>query len=182
MTLMFLLLLVALTQQPKTAQPNLKETLTWMHNFAADNANQIVGQSSTDNQRCELGTPNCQDRRDETTFDGESCDATIKWTITFDYQNHGTYTYRVSLKNLDPNSVTIVKDLPFEIAVHSETTNSAKLVAQTFSPPMGKQSILDTPSTQTWVELVFADKDHANRFAKALRRAIHLCGGKPSAF
>jgi hypothetical protein len=171
-----------MTQQPKTAQANLNETLTWMHNFAADNASQTAGQSSTDNQRCELGTPHCQIRRDETTFDSQGCDATIRWSITFDYQDFGTYTFRVSLKNLDPNSVTVVKDKPFEIGVHAETTNSAKLVTETFSSPKGDESILRTPSTRTWVELVFADQDYANRFAKALRHAIHLCGGKPSAF
>ena len=86
------------------------------------------------------------------------------------------------MKSLDPNSVNIVKDKPFEIAVFAETTNSAKLVAETYSPADGKKSILDTLSMQTWIELVFADKDYANRFAKALGHAIHLCGGKPSAF
>ena len=179
-----LLLLAVLNQQAKTAQPTLKETLTWMHNFADDNASQTVGQSSTGNQRCELGTPNCQNRHDETTFDSQGCDATVRWSISLDYKDLGTYTHRVSLKNLDPNSVSVIKDRPFDIAVMVETTNSERLVAEEFFPPKDKQttSVPREPKTQTFVELVFPDQDYANRFAKALRHAIHLCGGKPSAF
>ena len=85
------------------------------------------------------------------------------------------------MKNLDPNSVKLVKDRPFEIAVLAETTNNEKLITQTFTP--SKESSLRTSTyTQAFVELVFSSQEYANRFAKALRHAIRLCGGKPSAF
>lgn len=178
---LIIVLFLTLAQQPTTTQPSLKETLTWMHNFAADNASQVIGQSTENNQDCKLGTSNCQQRHDETTFDSQGCDATIKWSITFDYKDHGTYTHKVSLKNLDPNSVKIVKDRPFEIAVLAETINNEKLITQSFAPP--KESTLGTSTqTQAFVELVFSSQEYANRFAKALRLAIRLCGGKPSAF
>ena len=35
---------------------------------------------------------------------------------------------------------------------------------------------------QSWVEILFRSAEDADRFAKALRHAIVLCGGKPSAF
>jgi len=45
----------AYAQQPSS----LKDTLQWMHNFAADNGSQYTGQKNTDNGPCELSTPNC---------------------------------------------------------------------------------------------------------------------------
>ena len=99
------------------------------------------------------------------------------------FKDYATYTYQISLKDLDPNSVTSVKDRPFEIAVHADTTNSAKLVKETFSAPQDEESIpRTTSSTRTWVELVFNSEDDAGRFAKAFKHAIQLCGGKPSTF
>jgi hypothetical protein len=165
-------------QQPVS----LKDTLQWMHNFAADNGKQYVGQKNTDNGPCELGTPNCEQRLDVTTFDSKGCSATVTWSVTLNYENIGTHTYRFSLKDLDPKSVTWTKDRPFENAVITDTTNSAKKVNVTFTPPTGKtwDKSLDEP--QTWVELVFDNRDDAKRFVKAFKHAIQLCGGKPSSF
>jgi hypothetical protein len=68
----------AYAQQPVS----LKETLEWMQNFAADNGRQNVGQRNTDNGRCELGTADCEQRKDVTTFDSQGCSATEKWSVT----------------------------------------------------------------------------------------------------
>jgi hypothetical protein len=91
---------------------SLKDTLLWMHNFAADNASQFTGQNLVDNQPCNPG-PNCQQRHDVSTFDSKGCAATITWSIDLGLRDNGTYTYRVSLKDIDPNSVAWTKDGPF---------------------------------------------------------------------
>jgi hypothetical protein len=166
-------------QQASTA--SLKDTLLWMHNFVADNGSQYAGQSS-DNQNCQVGTSNCQQRHDVSTFDSQGCSATVRWSITLSGEDLGTYTYKVSLKNLDPNSVAWAKDNPFENAVHVDTTNSEKKVMEAFTPPTGKtwSKFLDEP--QTWLELVFDNGENAKRFVKAFKHAIQLCGGRHSVF
>jgi len=131
-----------------------------------------------DNQSCDLG-PDCQQRHDVSPFDSRGCAVTVTWTITIGFKDNGTYTYRVSLKDLDPDTVKWTKDRPFENAVHVDTTNSVKAIAEAFSPPAGKAEEGDK---QTWVELVFDNKADAERFVKAFKHAIRLCGGKPSAF
>jgi hypothetical protein len=91
----------AYAQQPSS----LKDTLQWMHNFAADNGSQYTGQKNTDNGPCELSTPNCEQRHDVSTFDSQGCSATITWSVTLNLKDLGTHTYRFSLKDLDPKSV-----------------------------------------------------------------------------
>ncbi len=168
-------------QQPGV---NLKETLQWMHDFAADNATQFVGQSSVDNQSCELGQnqPNCRQRHDRSRFESQGCSATVTWLIDLNTRDSGKYTYRLSLKDLDPGSVVPVKDPPFEVAVHVDTTNNVKKIVEAFTPPEGKTWDKHFDEPQSWVELVFDSADHAKRFVNAFKHAIQLCGGRPSAF
>jgi hypothetical protein len=173
-----IVVVTAHAQQPVS----LKETLEWMHNFAADNGRQYAGQRNTDNGRCELSTPDCEQRKDVTTFDSQGCSATITWSVTLNYKDVGTHTYRFSLKDLDPKSVAWVKDMPFENAVTVDTANSAKKINVVFTPPSGVTWDKSFDEPQTWVELVFDNGDHAKRFVKAFAHAIQLCGGKPSPF
>src|SRR5712664_597937 len=107
---------------------SLKDTLQWMHNFVAENGRQYTGQKNPDNGPCELGTPNCEQRHDVSTFDSKGCSATVTWSVTLNYKDVGTHTYRFSLKDLDPKSVTWAKDMPFENAVIADTANSVKKV------------------------------------------------------
>lgn len=169
---------IAHAQQPVS----LKETLEWMHNFAADNGRQYAGQRNTDNGSCELGTPDCEQRKDVTTFDSQGCSATVKWSVALNYKDVGTQTYRFAPKDLDPKSAVWVKDMPFENAVIADTANSVKKVNVVFTPPEGMtwNKSLDEP--QTFVALVFDNGDHGKRFVKAFKHAIQLCGGKPSPF
>jgi len=90
----------AYAQQPVS----LEDTLQWMHNFAADNGKQYSGQKNTDNGPCKLGTPDCEERHDVTTFDSQCCSATITWSVTLNYKDVGTHAYRFSLKDLDPRA------------------------------------------------------------------------------
>jgi len=165
----------AYAQQPAS----LEDTLVWMDNFAADHGSQFTGQRNTDKGACKLGTANCEPRHDVTTFDSHGCLATIKWSVAVNYKDFGTHTYYFSLKDLDPISVASVKDNPFENAVAVETTNSEKKVTESFTPAGGKAV---EKHKHARVELVFDNGDNARRFVKAFKRAIQLCGGKPSAF
>ncbi len=171
-------LLVMVTVTAYAQQPaSLEDTLAWMHNFVADNGSQFTGQRNTDKGLCKLGTPNCEPRHDVTTFDSHGCLATITWSVTLNYKDVGTHTYHFSLKDLDPNSVALVKDNPFENAVVAETTKSEKSVTESFTQPGGKA---EEKNKHTWVELGFDNGDNARRFAKAFKQAIQLCGGKAS--
>ena len=172
---MVIVSLTAYAQQPDS----LEETLAWMHNFVADNGRQFTGERNTDKGACKLGTPNCEPRQDVTTFDGQGCLATIKWSVALNYKDAGTHTYHFSLKDLEPNSVASGKDNPFENAVVVETTNSEKRVMESFTLPGGKA---EERNKHARVELVFDKGDNARRFVKAFKRAIQLCGGKPSVF
>ena len=172
---MVIVSVTAYAQQPGS----LEDTLVWMHNFVADNGSQVIGQRNTDKGACKLGTPNCEPRRDVTTFESHGCLAAIKWSVALNYKDIGTHTYHFSLKDLDPSSVASVKDNPFENAVVVETTNSEKRITESFSPPTGKA---EERSKHTRVELVFDKGDNARRFVIAFKHAIQLCGGKPSVF
>jgi hypothetical protein len=163
LTVMTIAGVTAYGQQPVS----LKDTLQWMHNFVADNGGQYTGQKNPDNGPCELGTSNCEQRHDVTTFDSQGCSATVTWSVTLNYKDIGTHTYRFSLKELDPKSVAWVKDMPFENAVIADTANSVKKVNVAFTPPAGVtwNKSLDEP--QTFVALVFDNGDHAKRFVRA---------------
>jgi len=178
-----LLVVTILAAAASAQQPaSLKETLQWMHDFVADNGYQFTGQKTTDNGPCTVGAPDCQQRHDVTTFDSQGCSAIVTWSITLNLKDSGKYTYRVSLKDLDPKSVAVGKDRPFEICVSADTTNSLKKVISSFAPP-AEAGIGKVPEdSQTFVELVFDSEGHANRFAGAFKHAIQLCGGKPSLF
>jgi hypothetical protein len=171
LVLMAIVSVTAHAQQPTS----LDDTLVWMHNFVADNGNQLIGQRNTDNGFCKLGTTNCEPRRDVTTFDSRGCHATIKWSITVNYKDAGGHIYEFSLKDLDPNSVAPVKDKPFENAVVAETRNNEKKVTESFAPP-GRKA--EETNKHTWVELVFDNGDNARRFAKAFKHAVQICGEK----
>ena len=175
-----LVLMVMVSATVYAQQPSsLEDTLVWMDNFVADHGSQLTGQRNTDKGACKLGTPNCEPRHDVTILDSHGCLATIKWSVAVNYKDFGTHTYHFSLKDLDPNSVASVKDNPFENAVAVETTNSEKKVTESLTLPGGKA---EERNKHTRVELVFDNGDNARRFAKALKHAIQLCGGKPSAF
>jgi len=140
---------------PKTiaGEPSLQETQAWMHSFAAD-------------------------RGSGAAFEGNGCSATITWL------DNGSryYTFSFSFDDLDPNSTRAVQTVASPPALRNMwratavTTNNLKKVDvynyQT------KQSVRDSVIDG----IPFSSNEDADRFAKALRHATVLCGGKPSAF
>ncbi len=170
-------IIAAPAQQAKVV--SLRDTLLWLHKFVADYGSQDSGQSSIDNHTCRLGTANCQERQDVSTFDSVGCSATITWSVTLNRKNIITYIYSVSLKDLDPKSVSWVKEGPFANAVEADTANHRAAVRITstlgggYTPELGGQS---------WVDVGFDSGEHAKRFAEVFQHAIRLCGGKSSPF
>lgn len=174
----FLLVLMTMASVFARAQQpvGLKDTLTWMHNFVAENSSQYTGHSSIDNHTCKLGEPKCQQRHDVSTFETQGCSATITWLVTLNDKDLETHTYLVSLKELDPNSVSWVKNGSFENAVEADTTNT-KPIVETFSLPIEKTQ---ERIKLSYVDVLFDNGDHAKRFVEVFEHAIRLCGGKPS--
>jgi len=88
------------------------------------------------------------------------------------------YTYKIllNLKAVDPNTVyaTAVKDKSWAY-IDIGTTNDEEAIQISSTPA--------TPMVTTGtagVSVKFEDTSFAGRFAKALRHAVVLCGGKPS--
>ena len=174
----FLLVLMTIASVFARAQQpvSLKDTLKWMHDFVAENSSQYTGQSSIDNHTCKLGEPKCQQRHDVSTFETQGCSTTITWSVTLNDKDLETHVYIVSLKELDPNSVSWVKVGSFENAVEVDTTNT-KPTVETFSLPIEKtQKHIELSS----VDVLFDSREHAKRFMEVFEHAIRLCGGKPS--
>ena len=140
---------------PKTiaGEPSLQETQAWMRSFAADRASGA-------------------------TYDGSGCSATITWL----YNGGPQYTFSFSFEDLDPNSARAVQTVVSPPALRNMwratavTTNNLKKVA--VYNYQNKQNEQD----DVIEGIPFSSKEDADRFAKALRNAVVLCGGKPSAF
>jgi len=176
------MLLGGATNAQKADTPSLKDTLSWMHNFADANAFQYVFQDPDNNSPCAIGARGCQLRHDVSTFNSQGCSATVTLTLTLDLKEIGGTTYVFSLKDLDPNRVTSVSETPLQNAVRAETTNKVKTITESLSLAVGNATGPVEPDKDTWLEIVFDSKDDANRFANAFKHAIQLCGGKPSLF
>lgn len=134
------------------SEPSLQETQTWMHSFVAD-------------------------RGSNATYDGRGCSGTITWP-----DSEGYTTFSFSFKDLDPNTAKSVQTVVSPPALRNiwrataVTTNNLKKVVVYDSHK--KESTEDTVIEG----IPFLASEDAERFAKALRHMIVLCGGKPSAF
>jgi hypothetical protein len=99
------------------------------------------------------------------------------------------FEYQFHLGTIDPDSVRVVtnenqKAYEKSTTVHLATTNNRRTIFASASE--WKESKKVPKSLQiadfTDFDFHFRDKEQAERFAKALKHAITLCGGKPSAF
>jgi hypothetical protein len=122
----------------------------------------------------------------------EPCSLYVDSQITYSMHSpqDGEYDieYQFNLRNIDPSSVKVnvherTQRNPI-INVHLETTNNKDRVWASASkwkenPKLPK--ILQLSASSAF-DFEFRDPEHAEKFAKALRHAIELCGGKQSAF
>jgi hypothetical protein len=153
-SLVFLIAGCRASSDKTVEEPNLEETLAWMHSFSA-----AEGAGST--------------------FDGTDCSASITW---LDSNGSPTYVFRFSFKDLDPNSAKSVQTVVSPPGLQNMwratavTTNNLKKVAvYNYSSKLQVQdNVIEG--------IPFYRSEDAERFAKALRHAIVVCGGKPSPF
>ena len=141
------------TRKTTAGEPGLQETQGWMNSFVADRG---VG----------------------STYAGGGCSGAVTWLKN----DSPYYTFSFSLGDLDSNTVTSVHAVVSPPAlqnvwrVTAVTTNKLQKVA--FDNHQTEQ-----PTHDSGIEGInFRSNEDADRFAKALRHAIVLCGGKPSAF
>ena len=159
----------------KTPQTNLKDSLLWMHKFVADKGLEELRQSSVETLECAPGSTDCRVRRDVSTFDADGCSATITRSVSLNAKDSGTYTYRVSLRDLDSDTVLATEDPPLANVVAAKAIGSAQTVSEAFRPPPGAGPGKNWQGTRSWVELVFDNAEDAKRFAMVLQHTIQLC-------
>ena len=151
-TLIAVLALLLSAAIPAKAQ-TLPETTQWIGSFTRAHSYWKAGEKLF---RSELHIQGC--RADEILFDAKNL------------QDKGTHI-TFSLSALDPNSVRAYSDSDAFPYVKFETTNNKAAISFVTSPP----------TLDSW-NINFDEPENAKRFAKAFRRAVKLCGGKPSIF
>jgi hypothetical protein len=171
-SLVALILLSTAAAYGQEHRPTLKETLEWMHTAFPESQSMSALQFK---QTREL---NYVDGKDGAP---PSCTITIvdHWTTEGKPVTRNT---TVDLSLIDPDSIqsykddTVVKDTGVLTLV---ATNDKKVIAE--KTEMEKRD--DKPPYMTEREFIsFIGPDYAERFAKAFRNAVTLCGGKKSAF
>ena len=87
-----------------------------------------------------------------------------------------SYSITFNLGDLDPNAVeaNASRLVPSEGSVLIQTTDNRSLIEETFSS--------SGPSKFDFQAFWFESPSYAQRFARAMKHAITLCGGKPSTF
>jgi hypothetical protein len=166
--------ILALSLSASPQEPTLEATLTWMHDFTVAR-DPIFGHG---NYIASTMT------RDQWIFDSHGCSSSItdkldSWDSAGKDHTvfHEILVSKFLLQGLDPESIEITDGFPALPKVHGvfvSTNNDTKSV-DSFSN--GKANIKTNR-----VEIDFTSRSDADRFAKAFRHAIVLCGGKPSVF
>jgi hypothetical protein len=139
------------------AEPDLGETLQWMHDFVA-----VSGGFYSTSERGYW--------RDSYVFDSHGCHVTL--TDKAERREDPSLkdyieTSDFSLKDLDPATVKTVVD-PSPATVDAETFNSRELIIRK------EDGVITYPAHG--IGVFFYKGEDAQRFATALRHAIVLCG------
>ena len=125
----------------------------------------------------------------------EPCRIYVEWEITVRMHSPQDgvypYEYQFHLGTIDPESVKVVTPENQKqpqgwkrTNVHLAATNNKSTIWASASDWKESKKVPKSlqMATMTDFDFQFRDKEQAERFAKALRHAITLCGGKPSAF
>jgi hypothetical protein len=167
--IIFVLIVTAVFGQDK--KPTLKETLEWMHTAFPDS------QSVTAVQFKQTRELNYVDGKDGTS---PSCTITI---IDHYKTDDGTPVARdtiIDLSLIDPTSIESYKDDTVEKDSGVMTlvaTNDKNVIIEKIE---NKKD--DKPYLTKREFITFVGPDYAERFAKAFKNAVSLCGGKASTF
>ena len=127
----------------------------------------------------------------------EPCGLFVEWEMRYEMNTlqDGVYPteYKFHLGSIDPESVKVLipdyeKHKPEGwklINVHLAATNNQSVIYMSASNWDTKDSKVPEPlrlTSHTEFSFEFRDKEQAEQFAKALKHAVVLCGGKPSSF
>jgi len=152
---------------PKTS-PEIQKTLHWIQNTLDDEESKTYYGKAETRVNLMPQMNGCQ-----VTFVYETMD---NWKLTYRIRN------KINLGDLDPTSLTsnvISHDVVGPVSmVRVHTTDKAQSVSLSIND-LGWEPALVIPATDLNWEF---PSDYAERFVKALHRAITLCGGKASAF
>ncbi len=159
--------------------PSLADTLVWMHDFVAANGRSDSRQDADTNQVCTTGE-HCEVRIDKFHFESKGCSATITHDLTIAKVLESKETHTFNLKDLDPNTIFVEDDKTFQ-GVWATTFNDKDLIKYTDRGVLNGERVSSNLDAHT-VYVGFRDAQAAQRFAKAWKHAITLCGGKPSVF
>jgi hypothetical protein len=180
---LLMLATASFAQQKPQPGPTLDATLAFMQNALAQ-----YGYIHTSGKDQELKIKKYND---------EPCRLFVEWETKYEMNTleDGVYPieYRFDLGSIDPESVKVsIPDYEKHkpegwklINVHLAATNNESSIYMSASNWDTKDS--KVPETlrltrQTDFSFQFRDKEQAERFAKALKHAVVLCGGKPSSF
>jgi len=191
---LFVGLLVLSAAAHGQAGPSLTDTLDWMKNTLAPK-----GITYTDRNGFSYHSTPGDGHYTEliNSFSYRQCQVKIVKRIEYVskalFQSERPFlseeTDTFSLSDIDPKSVHIddsaYEDLRGRVVVLSTTDDKKAIHCQTINRNPGKDYGKDAgcvPALDDTEQLRFATAEYAERFAKALKHAVGLCGGKPSAF
>jgi len=157
---------------PKTS-PEILKTLHWIQNTLADEEGKTIY----------LHEDGKDDTRVNLLPDVNGCQVTFVYATRSNWKETYHTRQQVNLGDLDPTSLevdTVTHDVLGPVSlVTVHTTDKVPAVRLTVNDRNWQPAMAAMPSTDLLWEL---PAPYAARFAKALRRAITLCGGKSSSF
>ena len=164
MKYLFAVLIMTAALANGQSEPNLHDTTTFMENFVEAHGHWInddgsIGLEVVSVIECKVTVHSELIKND--TLVRTPADAT--WSF--------------SLGDLDPNTVKTVVPLDHHPSAYTqfETTDSKPLIS------LGRRDGHAEPLLAGW-EINLDSKEDADRFTKAFKHAVILCGGKPSTF
>lgn len=157
---------------PKTS-PEILKTLHWIQNTLADEEGTTIYSIKAE----------MAEKRANLLPDVNGCQVTFVYATRTDWKETYHTRQQVNLGDLDPTSIEVyeashdVIGPVSHVTVH--TTDKVPTIRLTVNDRSWQPAMATVPSTDLLWELPAL---YAARFAKALREAITLCGGKPSSF
>ena len=197
-----ILTFVAVACVAKAADPTLSETLAWID--STYNPHDDKG-GAWGHGREEWANDGKPFHRDTETLKVEGCQLTLTTTDDLTVSRFAAFKFvrTLDLKDIDPHSVELTTydsqhgglgcarfpalKLTCDMAtIDFETYNQRPLitsaVTELFPKPKNRANAAPTVSHTFVATIVLDDLNYANRFLKAFRHVISLCGGKPSPF
>jgi hypothetical protein len=162
------------------ATPTLSETLAWMD--STYNPHRNTGGSWGHNVFEEHNSDGKITVRRTSTFTYDGCQITL-YSEDYPFGLDGlrwTTTYRFNLRDLDPNAVTT--DSMVEFRAHNQEPLVEEDVHTVHPKIEGTEHETRSKGRTFFIVFYMDDIPYIERFVKAFRHAIALCGGKSSVF